>query len=206
MTAATTYGFSRMLEPTNMFRFTCPVFGKEVEARVCFKLHELYMRGEPHEKRPGCNACMSGSKCPTRHMVDEAVKTGKELYYSVEPKVGQLSKDTLERIAPVVVLDRVMDRYGVGSAERNAIAGNVTPLPDFGYVEPTESKPKRKTAAAPDDETVAAAKSGDMSAAISKATSAPPAAKPPVITKTTSATPPAKGMSLLELARQKKAS
>lgn len=214
--ATNQYGFSRMLKPENLFRFVCPVFNAEVEARVCFKLHESFMRGQPHAKRPGCNACMAANKCPVPHMTNEVLRNRAEAYFAAEPTVGNLSKDVIERVAPVIVMEKTLRKYGASPAEEAAIEAAT-----FVVGEKPAGTKKRgavvtvkldKSDDEAPDATIEAAKTGDLGAALTKAAAAPkpkpaPKAADPILMKKPAATPTGKpGMSLLELARQKKAS
>lgn len=184
------YDHAMMLDDSNQFAFTCPNFGAEVQARVCFKLHNLFMVGRPHEKRKGCSACMLANKCPVGHMVKEQLREGDNRYYSDTPKVGRLSSAIIERIRPLGVLESTLNNYAVNSAERLAIeaasgisgdksAHRRTVEVDDVHIHHTP-KPRRKIAKSPkseeaieepaEDSTVTAAISGDMSAALTRAT------------------------------------
>lgn len=193
-------GVMRMMEqlfgPENMIRFSCPIFSVEVEARTCFKLNNLYAVGQPHPKRAGCTACMAAGKCPIPHMAKAIAREGADPFFSAEPKVARLPKKILERIAPVVVLDSTMQKYGCSPAETRAISGALVPLG-----EKVPEAPRRRRSAVAETEpvasdAVAAAASGDMSAAV---TAAVKKEAKPTVTE-----PTGKGRSLLEIARQKK--
>jgi hypothetical protein len=245
------YDHAMMLDDSNQFAFTCPNFGAEVQARVCFKLHNLFMVGKPHEKRKGCSACMAANKCPVAHMVKEQLKEGDNRYYSDTPKTGRLSAAVLQRIKPLAVLDSIYANYAVNTAERQAIEAASGISDDKGSHRRTveiddvhihhEPKPRRQIAKSPkreeakeEDTTVTAAISGDMSAALTAATAAlphkglldriPPEKREEIRakvaaqsdeqevdgalrgtkTKATKPAAPAKGLSLLELAKRKK--
>ena len=232
------YDHAMMLDDSNQFAFACPNFGAEVQARVCFKLHNLFMVGRPHEKRKGCSACMLANKCPVGHMIKEQLREGDNRYYSDTPKVGRLSSAIIERIRPLGVLESTLNNYAVNSAERLAIEAASGISGDKSARRTIEvddvhihhaPKPRRQIAKSlkseeakveAEDSTVTAAISGDMSAALTRATAAsatkpeglgaqphttpdepvePPAPKP-----TAKPAAPPKGLSLLELAKRKK--
>ncbi|CAO3459932.1 hypothetical protein [Azospirillum argentinense] len=198
----------------NLFRFVCPIFQHETEARVCLKLRELMYRGTPHEKRPGCAACIGASKCPIMHMMADTQREDRHnAYFSATPVVGRISDWVMKRIAPIVVLERHL--VGVPPGQRAGIerctAGrHESARSMMTDVEVTETAPPRRkaprpaAAAASDavDATVRAAQSGDLSAAVTAAASA---SRPePIKPKPATPPPAAPKMSLLELARMRK--
>lgn len=92
----------------NQFKFTCPIFGADVEMRQCMSLREMVWRGQGPRVRKGCQACMSASKCPIVHVVKECdPDRGIDPYFSKEPKLGKLSDKVLKTIAPLVVSDYI---------------------------------------------------------------------------------------------------
>jgi hypothetical protein len=168
-----------MARPDNLFQFECPVFKLNVQARICFKVHETFMKGQPHPKRPGCNACLSANKCPIHYMIKEAIRTQKEAYFSTTPTVGSLSQEIISDVMPVMVLERDLKRFGCSANEIAAIEAATMPRSELAKIE-TGKRRKRAAAvsrgsathkaSATTDATVEAATRGDMTAAINEAT------------------------------------
>lgn len=170
------YEQKKTLSPRNQACINCPIFQVEVPLRSCFALHEKFMRGERPDVRRGCQAMMSSNKCPIWHIHQDMRRTGDDPYHSVEKKTVQLKPSLIERIAPVIISERDLERFAVPDGEAQRIMKCETrpsrTVSDSGF---TGSKPeprKRKRAESPAPEqnaTVTAAQRGDMSAAVNKA-------------------------------------
>lgn len=187
--SAVTRGLKRYktLAEDNQFSFVCPIFNAQTRITACLKLRELVWMGKRPDKRPGCQACMTASKCPVVHIVKRiGADNYGDPYGSSEPKLGQLRKDDLERIAPIICDERTIRHYPLSDAERLMIASsgerirkmistsrNSAPseeLDDTSEIEVVETTPVAKRprpsvtpqASAND----AAAKRGDIAAAI----------------------------------------
>lgn len=168
---------TKTLAPENEFKFRCPIFPADVKIADCFKLRDMVWRGEKPPVRQGCQCAMATSKCPIPNVITKMIRLNKENYdpyHSAEPKLGKLSQDDLERIAPVLVPDSQMRRYALSAVEEkclvqaNEAARKHKPMTskrreervlDFDGV--TETKPEETT-----DAVIAAAASGDLAAAI----------------------------------------
>jgi len=183
--------------PDNLFSFSCPIFGSKTEIRVCLHLKTVMWSGKKPEARKGCQACLTGGKCPIIPIMNDINRHGSDPYFSATPVHGALKEDHLKRIRNVSVMPQTMDRYDVSDAERAAIMavsvfnaplkgkadrdGKLVELDDVIEAQPRDhEKPSKRrqklaeiaeegTAGAPID-TTSAAIAGDMSAAISIAT------------------------------------
>lgn len=114
------YGTLPALTPGNMARINCPIFGLEVELRGCFRLKELWMRGQaPSDKRRGCQACMKSSMCPAYHMT--RMMEARNDFYSAEQETITIPRRVLERIGPIAVLPGAFEQYNVPPNERARI-------------------------------------------------------------------------------------
>ena len=182
-------------DPRNQFQFVCPIFEVTTKISQCFKLRELFWRGEKPEVRRGCQVCMRAGKCPAAAIVSKRYPIGKSWqndYASDTPVVGKLRKDILERIHRPIVADCYYREFpDVSPAEREKINGasdrigkmiGAAPLPsDDGpsysrnFAESPTPRKARKAAPKPanknaETNTVGdAAASGNLAAAINAA-------------------------------------
>lgn len=115
---AVRYGVVKTYSADNRMSITCPVFGAETELRACFHLDYKVMRGQAPAVRKGCQAAMRCSKCPIWHIKAEIARDGSDPYYSPEPRHGALSPSILGRIAPIVVLESVIESIGASDGEK----------------------------------------------------------------------------------------
>lgn len=128
--------------PENAFQFQCPIFSATVEIRQCLLLRDLMYKGRQIDKRIGCQACMSASKCPIIPMVRQMDERG-DVYYSKEPKVGHLQPELLAHIAPIVVTNTTLNSprfVNLSEEQRNAI------LASNGQAAPVKSAVRSKAA------------------------------------------------------------
>lgn len=202
-----------MVPEVNRFHFVCPIFNSEVAAADCFTLEYEWMRGQKHPERAGCIACMASSKCPVRYMMKE-LHQGKSAYFSPVRQLGSVSGDVREEIAPIRVLDSILNDYGVSGEERDAIVGSVI----AGKSKPMSRRPtsvaplvkRTVTAEKPVEEDFAAKltatndMAGAITIAVQDAAGAPVAAKVDwVATSDTPIEPPRLALkSPLEIARE----
>lgn len=192
---ATKNEYVNLDDPRNQFAFVCPVFETTTKISQCFKLREMFWRGERPEVRKGCQVCMRAGKCAAAAIVDKIRTNGRSWqddYASDTPVVGKLRKDVLERIhRPMVVESYYREFPGVSDAERLKIetaserigkAIGAAPLPsDDGpsysrnFTEsPTPRKPRKAAPKADNINTQTstvgdAAASGNLAAAINAA-------------------------------------
>lgn len=177
----------------NLFSFECPVFGQQVEMRGCVLVREKVYKGEQFSQRRGCQACISGGKCPAAEIVKRIAfnaANATDRCSSQEPRVGKLPADVLEQIRPTVLTEGQLARFGLSGAEmsliqsandridkqiatapREQVAGRVVHVATTNPAKSRKSRPVAplEAAVAKPDATVAAATSGDMSAAINAA-------------------------------------
>ncbi len=95
-------------DPRNQFAFVCPVFETTTKISQCFKLREMFWRGERPEVRKGCQVCMRAGKCAAAAIVSKKYPAGKswqDEYASDTPVVGKLRRDILKRIHRPMVVD-----------------------------------------------------------------------------------------------------
>lgn len=153
---STTNPVIKTYSPENAFSFTCPVFQATVEIRQCLLLRDLVYKGRRIEKRIGCQACMSASKCPIISLVQTMDEAG-DVYYSKEPRVGHLQPELLAHIAPIVVTDVTLNspRFADMSEEQRAAirASNGRVVPVKAY---SSKAPKLESVQAPEAVSVAA--------------------------------------------------
>lgn len=177
------------LSKANQFKFVCPIFGAETRFSACAKLRDIvYVGGRP-PVRKGCQACIASSKCPAAEVIRRISFGGgvaPDDHCSETPTVGKLRRDVLERIAPVVVLEATMSKYGVPDGERALINSSreriekaIATAPkgefDYNYSRPTTTRSASKSTAkaakpAPkssNDNINQAAATGDLAAAVS---------------------------------------
>lgn len=169
------------LSPTNQFAFTCPIFNVDVKMRQCMKLVEVTKVNQKLDVRKGCQACIRSSKCPadqiSRMISFKSAGVEPGDYGSAEPVKGRLRQDILKRIAPVVVMDRTMNEYGVPDAERDLITTASARIHKMAGTAPGEGssrdlsagateKLKRKPRATNDNRINEAAATGDLAAAL----------------------------------------
>lgn len=181
---ATKHQYLLMSDNRNQFAFQCPIFEVTTKISLCFKLRDLFWRGDRPDVRRGCQACMQAGKCPAAAITNKKYPQGKrwqDEYASDEPVEGKIRKDILERIHRPMVMERTMNEFGCSDAERMKIATasdrigkmiGAAPLPetDDGYSGRLESTAgsavkKRRTSS----KTTAikhAAASGDLAAAV----------------------------------------
>lgn len=108
----------------NRFSFTCPIFNAQVEMRSCVLLREKVYRGKRIATRRGCQACISGGKCPAAEIVRRiafAAHDATDACASFEPVNGKLPADVLERVAVVRLHDELLRKYGVPANEVDLI-------------------------------------------------------------------------------------
>ncbi len=112
------------LAPNNEFRFECPVFNAQTKMASCMALREAVWAGRILDKRRGCQAAMHCGMCPAARIVDK-ISYARELasddYGSLEPKVGRLHADVLERIKNIIPIQRELDRVGISPEERELL-------------------------------------------------------------------------------------
>jgi hypothetical protein len=215
------FGLKKTLARENQACITCPVFNVESKISACLALRDELWKGKRLDVRRGCQAALTDSKCPVYHLVKHMERTDDDPIHSTEPKTLPWPKHILERIAPVQVQGRTMDKFGVSDRERELLTASndmkaavprtkasTTRLEDVKAPEkPAASKPVK-------DDAIAAATAGDMSAAINAAAQTPQnkpveaapvaeAPKPQPKPATPPVTAPAAGttLSLLERAR-----
>lgn len=167
-----TFAQTKTLASDNQFCFKCPIFGAEVELAGCMQLNQDWMRGKRSEIRRGCQALMQATKCPTYHIIQAMMREGDDPYHSDERRVGQLRPALLAKIAPIQVLDRTLDEYGVPAAERELIMASEKGRGDVPLEKIEVPKKRARKSADPVVEPSAletAATTGDMAAAINKA-------------------------------------
>lgn len=167
------YDPKKTLDESNQAQIVCPIFQAETSIAQCFKLRELVWCGQKPPQRQGCQACMKANKCPINNIIWDMIrKPDSDPYWSAQKKVIPLAEHDLDRIARVVVPEKLLDGYSLSEKEMlmiqraNAAAGS-------GFI-------KRQRRAAEERETIddvvetpsrhsdefTAAKTGDMSAAI----------------------------------------
>lgn len=191
----TKHDYINLDDPRNQFSFVCPIFEVTTKISQCFKLREMFWRGQKPEVRKGCQVCMRAGKCPAAAIVNKVRTNGRSWqddYASDTPVVGKLRKDVLERIHRPIVVDAYYREFpGVSDAEKLKIEGasdrigkmiGAAPLPSDDSDRPSrsfsESPTPRKTRKAPpkadnsntETNTVGdAAASGNLAAAINAA-------------------------------------
>ena len=181
-------------DPRNQFQFQCPVFEVTTKISMCFKLREMFWRGEKPEVRKGCQVCMRAGKCPAAAIVAKKYPSGRSWqddYSSDAPVVGKIRRDILERIHRPSIIEAYYREFpGVSDAERLKLETSserigkmigAAPLPsDDGpsYSRPAigdshSSATKKRRVAKPKAENTntinEAAKSGDIAAALNAA-------------------------------------
>lgn len=170
------------LSQSNQFKFVCPIFNVETAFRQCAKLRDIVYRGGRPPVRRGCQACIQSSKCPAAEVIRKiAFSNGKAAddHASETPVMGKLAGEILERVAPVVVLEKTMNECGVPPAERALIAdANPRIIAQLGHAPRNRSdahqsatkRRKRATPPAPANTNTKineAAATGDLAAAVS---------------------------------------
>jgi hypothetical protein len=172
------------LSPENQLLITCPIFNSNTKIAGCFQLHGLYMRGEGPPVRRGCQVAMAAGKCPVNVILKDMLRKDDDPYHSVTAKLGNLAPDILDRIAPVLVLERHIERANLPPAEAAALMKanedarsgirkvvkakrKIDPTPDQ-MVAMQPSVLKTSTETKPAAAVMEAAKSGDMAAAINE--------------------------------------
>lgn len=174
------YGERKTLDPANQFSIVCPIFKAQTKLAACFALRDLWARGECPPTRRGCQVALDAGKCPIEHILQSMRLQGDDPYHSKEAKVGTLRATILERIAPVLVLEKAIERAnvspkeaeyllkanedarkGVGRAVKKARRAD----PDMTQLEITDTM----AVVVPDTAIAKAAKSGDMTAAVNAA-------------------------------------
>jgi len=221
---AATLARKKTLAPTNQFCFTCPIFNVETKIASCFALRDEVWRGRKPEVRKGCQVALHDSKCPVYWILAQMDRDDEyDPHHAAERHVGHLDRKILERIAPIQVQERTIERVGVSDKERALLlASNSMKVSkpkgsvELEDVERSERKVSSRKASAPVekketvDATVEAAMSGDLSAAITRAAAKPvepapapaaPATPPKSETPSKPAPAPGKPLSLLERAR-----
>ena len=166
------YDPKKTLDEANQLQVVCPIFQAETSIAVCFKLREIVWRGGRPEQRQGCQACMRANKCPINNIIWDMIrKPDIDPYWSATKKVVQFKDHDLEKIARVVVTEKVIEAYALSEKEllmirrANAAAGS-------GFVKKirrdSASQMEAEVIEAPEREDVdlSAAQTGDMSAAI----------------------------------------
>lgn len=170
---------SKTLSPENQYKIVCPVFGAETRIAACFELRDRVWRGEKLPVRAGCQVALHASKCPINNIIKRMVQDGSDPYHSVEPRLGSLDQDDLDRIARVLVPEKAIaercspaEQKKLLEANENARKGVVikrtrtkteaAPMSDVPTAAPVAPAPARTTPSAISE----AAMTGDMSAAI----------------------------------------
>lgn len=167
-------------EPTNQFQFVCPIFKATTKIASCIALRDIFWRGDRPEQRKGCQCVMESGKCPIPVVVSRITREQNDPYYSDTPKVGALEDDILDRIAPVLTMDKTINKHAMSEGERKLI---LKANEDARAGVRPERQPKRRAAVVKMDdvketlspaetdasELVKAAQSGDMSAAVNAA-------------------------------------
>lgn len=160
------------LDESNQLHVICPIFQAETPIAACFKLRELVWCGQAPVQRQGCQACMRASKCPINNILWGMIrKPDSDPYGSRTKKVVQFHTEDLERIARVVVPEKLLESYSLSDKElvmikrANAAAGQGL-VKRSRWVE--EHAEIEEIAATPARDEFAAAKTGDMSAAINE--------------------------------------
>lgn len=115
-----------MDEEKNQFSFICPIFNAQTKMSSCIKLRQKKWRGETVEKRQGCQVAMDCGKCPAASAVEQIsynrYQEGiPDNYGSLEPVVGKLRADILNRVLRPLITDKVLNRYSVTDAERDLL-------------------------------------------------------------------------------------
>lgn len=165
------YDPKKTLDEVNQLHVVCPIFQAETSIAVCFKLRELVWRGERPQQRQGCQACMRASKCPINNIIWEMIrKPDIDPYWSTTKKVVQFRDHDLEKIARVVVPEKLMQSYALSEKETLMIA-KANAAASSGAVRKvrrdTSSEVEREVVeTAHEDADLSAAQTGDMSAAI----------------------------------------
>lgn len=217
----------------NKFSFACPIFGSYVEMGECMKLRDMVWRGERIAERQGCQVLMKSDKCPINTIVKDAVRNGDDPYFSTEHKIGHLDNALLRRIGPILTPESLLNRFVPTDEEREAIITANTRAGDNAKADvkkPRKPITIKRLAKAPEphekekiDAETEAAFTGDLGAALTKAVQSemkkveeasipdvvdetrkepvPIASKPDAFVRT----PPADGLSLLEMARRARA-
>lgn len=167
----------------NQFSFTCPIFNVETKMSACVTLRNKVWRGERPEVRKGCQACMKSGKCPAEkimHKVAFNLDYFATEYTAATPTTGKLHAEVLERILPIMVLEKTMERIGVSAKERQLILSSNERIAKMLGGAPKKAArqvappPKKAKAVKPkvkprsDDNVNQAAASGDLSAAINQ--------------------------------------
>lgn len=109
----------------NQFKFICPIFNVETQFRACNKLRDLVYVADYPPVRRGCQACIQASKCPVAEIIRRISfsnnRNPPDTYGSETPVLGRIERSILERIAPVIVPDKLMEKLGVPPAEQALI-------------------------------------------------------------------------------------
>lgn len=164
---------SKTLSPDNQLKIRCPVFNAETKIAGCFLLRDMVWRGERPEQRQGCQCALLAGKCPIPVILQRMVREGDDPYHSAEPKVGTLTDDVLDRIAPVLISDTQMNRHELTPQERKALVqGNEDARSGKRQIRKAPRREERviddtPPVSATDKAVIEAAKKGDLGAAIS---------------------------------------
>lgn len=180
------------LAKSNKFSFKCPVMNAEVQMRGCVLLRDKVYVGQKLQTRRGCQACISGGKCPAAEIVRRfafGANNATDHCSSEEPKVGRLPADVLDRIAAVIVPEGTLRSFGVPAEEVLLITNSRERIDQQILTAPRErvesrvrksehhETPKRRSSApapatkpaAPKPQINHAAATGDMAAALNAA-------------------------------------
>lgn len=167
-----TYAECKTLDPANQFSIICPIFKAQTKIAACFALRDLWARGEGPPTRRGCQIALDAGKCPIDHILQSMRIKGDDPYHSKEAKVGVLRAEILERIAPVLVLEKAIERANLPPKEAECLLkANENTRKGVGRAA-KKSRRADLTMAEIDakaGETTKAAETGDMAAAVNAA-------------------------------------
>ena len=88
-------------------QFNCPATGRDADLKECGGWHDLHMRDRlTGSDVPGiCGACKKANKCP----------------YEWIAKAGKLTQAIKDKIQPVIVLEKIRDRFLLSLEDRQAL-------------------------------------------------------------------------------------
>lgn len=116
--------FYLTLSHTNEFRFECPVFNAQTKMASCMVLRDAVWAGRYVEKRKGCQVAMRCGMCPAARIVDKisySRDVASDDYGSLEPKVGKLNADILDKILRVIPIPSELERGSISPEERQLL-------------------------------------------------------------------------------------
>jgi hypothetical protein len=113
------------LSMKNQFQFVCPIFNAKTKMAACVMLRDRVWAGFRPEKRKACQVAMDCSMCPVVAMVKNMGMINGELtsddYGSLEPKVGRLHADILERIKNIIPIPSILKKADITAEERQLL-------------------------------------------------------------------------------------